>query len=156
MFLPRALSAISDAQNALNRLTPVFCAETMKDVAFKIDPDQKWGLQAKGVTFEWEDTLSQKEGMKEQESFPSNTSISVPFRVRNIDMYVPRGSLVAVVGRVGSGKSSLLQGLIGEMRTIQGDLSFGGRVAYCPQAPWIQNASLVRSLLPFNHKLMWC
>lgn len=39
-------------------------------------------------------------------------------------------------------------GLIGEMRKVGGRVSFGGRVAYCAQTAWIQNATLV-SLVPF-------
>ena len=64
-----------------------------------------------------------------------------PFKVKNVSMSVPRGKLVAVVGRVGSGKSSLLQGLIGEMRRTEGTVKFGGSVGYCPQSAWIQNAT---------------
>lgn len=29
------------------------------------------------------------------------------------------------------------------MRKVQGEVVFGGRVAYCPQTAWIQNATLV-------------
>ena len=60
------------------------------------------------------------------------------FQVRDISMEIPRGMLVAVVGAVGSGKTSLLQGLIGEMRKTSGSITFGGSVGYCPQSAWIQ------------------
>lgn len=40
----------------------------------------------------------------------------------------------------------MLQGLIGEMRKVKGEVSIGGRVAYCPQTAWIQNATLVSCL----------
>ena len=60
------------------------------------------------------------------------------FKVQNVDLYVPRGQLVAVVGAIGSGKTSLLQGMIGEMRRTEGSVRFGGSVAYCPQSAWIQ------------------
>ena len=60
------------------------------------------------------------------------------FQVRDISMEIPRGMLVAVVGPVGSGKTSLLQGLIGEMRKTSGSITFGGSVGYCPQSAWIQ------------------
>jgi ATPase subunit of ABC transporter with duplicated ATPase domains len=60
------------------------------------------------------------------------------FRLRGIDMTVPRGKLVAIVGPVGSGKTSLLEGLIGEMRKTKGEVKFGGSVGYCPQSAWIQ------------------
>ena len=60
------------------------------------------------------------------------------FQVRDISMEIPGGILVAVVGPVGSGKTSLLQGLIGEMRKTSGSITFGGTVGYCPQSAWIQ------------------
>ena len=58
--------------------------------------------------------------------------------VHDVNMSIPRGQLVAIVGAVGSGKSSLLQGLIGEMRKTEGKVIFGGSVAYCSQSAWIQ------------------
>ena len=60
------------------------------------------------------------------------------FQVRDISMEIPRGMLVAIIGPVGSGKTSLLQGLIGEMRKTSGSITFGGSVGYCPQSAWIQ------------------
>jgi ABC-type phosphate/phosphonate transport system ATPase subunit len=59
-----------------------------------------------------------------------------------ITLSIPRGTLAAAVGRVGSGRSSLLQGLIGEMCSTDtgmggGKWVFGRSVAYCAQSPWI-------------------
>ena len=39
-------------------------------------------------------------------------------------MHVKEGQLVAVVGSVGSGKSSLISALLGEMKTLRGALKF--------------------------------
>ncbi|KAF5371833.1 hypothetical protein D9615_009539 [Tricholomella constricta] len=153
MFLPRALSATADARNALARLTPVFYAEVMEDISFTVVPDQEYALEAINVTFEWEIFASQPT----EAASDANTPIP-PFQVRDINMRVSRGSLVAIVGRVGSGKSSLLQGLIGEMRLVGGTFSFGGRVSYCPQSAWIQNASLRDNILfgqPFDEDRYW-
>jgi len=66
------------------------------------------------------------------------------FKIQDISMSVPRGQLVAIVGPVGSGKTSLLQGLIGEMRKTEGNIVFGGSVGYCPQSAWIQVRSIPR------------
>lgn len=38
-------------------------------------------------------------------------------------MCIPEGSLVAVVGHVGSGKSSLLSALLGEMDKLEGSVA---------------------------------
>jgi hypothetical protein len=47
------------------------------------------------------------------------------------------------VSGLGADKSSLMQGLIGEMIHIGGELSFGGGVAYYAQTTWIRNATVV-------------
>ncbi|XP_041062098.1 multidrug resistance-associated protein 1 isoform X2 [Carcharodon carcharias] len=73
--------------------------------------------------------------------------------LNNIDVEIPEGSLVAVVGHVGCGKSSLLSALLGEMQKIEGYIAVKGSVAYVPQQAWIQNASL-RANIIFGQELM--
>ena len=58
-----------------------------------------------------------------------------------------------VVGRVGSGKSSLISALLGEMEHGRGRVALGGRVAYVAQTAWILNATLQDNVLfgqPFD------
>ncbi|KAF7321107.1 Multidrug resistance-associated ABC transporter protein [Mycena chlorophos] len=74
-----------------------------------------------------------------------------PFELPRLKMHIPRGAFVAIVGRVGSGKSSVLQALIGEMRKTEGNVQFGGNIAYVPQAAWIRNDS-VRQNIVFGQK----
>lgn len=50
------------------------------------------------------------------------------FALRDLTFEVKKGSLVAIVGSVGSGKSSLLAALVGEMRRVQGEFGFQGTV----------------------------
>ena len=52
------------------------------------------------------------------------------------------GKLVAVVGQVGAGKTSLIAALLGEMEKINGKVNTNGRIAYIPQQAWIQNCTL--------------
>ena len=143
MYLPRALSAISDARSGLGRLRRVLDAETHLDETLHIEKDLKWALQVEKATFEWEGSSWTKADAIEMQP----NSNAAPFRVQDITMFIQRGMLVAIVGRVGSGKSSLLMGLIGEMRKVTGSITFGGRVAYCSQTAWIQNATLVFAIL---------
>ncbi|XP_069566366.1 multidrug resistance-associated protein 1 [Brachyistius frenatus] len=62
--------------------------------------------------------------------------------LKRLNVSVPEGSLVAVVGHVGSGKSSLLSALLGEMDKLEGTVAVKGSVAYVPQQAWIQNSTL--------------
>ncbi|KAG0277921.1 hypothetical protein BGZ95_005074, partial [Linnemannia exigua] len=69
-----------------------------------------------------------------------------PF-LRDINLHVPRGALVAIVGPVGSGKSSLLQAMVGTMMKSQGEVIRGATISYASQTPWIQNATIMDNIL---------
>ncbi|NXL09578.1 MRP3 protein, partial [Mesembrinibis cayennensis] len=62
--------------------------------------------------------------------------------LKDINLLVPSGALVAIVGHVGCGKSSLVSALLGEMEKLEGEVAVKGSVAYVPQQAWIQNATL--------------
>ncbi|XP_044275914.1 ATP-binding cassette sub-family C member 3 isoform X1 [Varanus komodoensis] len=75
--------------------------------------------------------------------------------LKDINWLVPSGSLVAVVGHVGCGKSSLVSALLGEMEKLHGEVAVKGSVAYVPQIAWIQNATLKDNILfgqPYTEK----
>ncbi|XP_053816202.1 ATP-binding cassette sub-family C member 3 isoform X3 [Vidua chalybeata] len=67
--------------------------------------------------------------------------------LKDINMLIPSGSLVAIVGHVGCGKSSLVSALLGEMEKLEGEVAVKGSVAYVPQQAWIQNATLKDNIL---------
>lgn len=73
--------------------------------------------------------------------------------LKNISWTVPSGTLACIVGGVGSGKSSFLQAILGELTKIRGTVSVRGTVAYAPQVPFVLNASLRDNVLfgrPFD------
>ncbi|KAI0238037.1 Multidrug resistance-associated protein 1 [Lamellibrachia satsuma] len=72
--------------------------------------------------------------------------------LKGINMTLDEGQLVAVVGRVGEGKSSLISAILGEMEKISGRVNVKGSVAYVAQQAWIQNAT-VRSNILFGKEL---
>ncbi|KAG0263816.1 Multidrug resistance-associated protein 1 [Mortierella polycephala] len=67
--------------------------------------------------------------------------------LRSINLSIKQGSLTAVVGRIGQGKSSLLSALIGDMYKLQGEVRVCGQIAYVPQQAWIMNATLKDNIL---------
>ena len=82
-------------------------------------------------------------------------SPSVPPALRDVDIRIPHGSLTVIVGSVGSGKSSLLSGILGEMKRLRGSVFLSGSVGYCHQSAWIQNSSLRNNILfgcPFDQR----
>jgi ATP-binding cassette subfamily C (CFTR/MRP) protein 1 len=70
-----------------------------------------------------------------------------PFKILDMDFSIGRNELVAVIGSVGSGKSSLLAALAGDMRKTSGKVRLGGTRALCAQYAWIQNATVKENIL---------
>lgn len=121
MFLPRALSATTDAQNALGRLKKVFQADLREEDLFKVHPEQKSAIEVRSATWEWEigggvdgegkagkenNKKGEKRDVPKEKAHESDQTkyAAAPFRVKDINITIPRGSLVAIVGSVGSGK----------------------------------------------------
>ncbi|KAL7054622.1 hypothetical protein AAHC03_025969 [Spirometra sp. Aus1] len=69
------------------------------------------------------------------------------FVLKNLSFTVPRGSLVAVIGSVGSGKSSLLSACLGELYRRSGSAQQWASLAYTSQSAWIQHQSLRENIL---------
>ncbi|PAV74681.1 hypothetical protein WR25_19463 isoform C [Diploscapter pachys] len=63
--------------------------------------------------------------------------------LKDVNISADKGQLIAVVGKVGAGKSSLLNALLGEMSKLSGHIATNGDIAYVPQQPWIQNMSIL-------------
>lgn len=75
-----------------------------------------------------------------------------PFKIHGLNIDIAKGEFLGVVGGVGSGKTSFLASLAGEMRKINGNAVVGGSISYCPQNAWIQNAT-VEANITFGQEL---
>uniref|UniRef100_A0A5F8H6W1 Multidrug resistance-associated protein 1 n=1 Tax=Monodelphis domestica TaxID=13616 RepID=A0A5F8H6W1_MONDO len=129
-ILPMVISSIVQASVSLKRLRIFLSHEELEPESIVRKPIKDGGgdsIIVKNATFTW--------------------SRSDPPTLNGITFTVPQGALVAVLGQVGCGKSSLLSALLAEMDKIEGHVSIKGSVAYVPQQAWIQNASLRENVL---------
>ena len=88
----------------------------------------------------------QRPGSPKDDSSSDFTQLE-PFKLSNLDFSVKRNELIAVIGTVGSGKSSLLAALAGDMRKTGGRVKMAASRAFCPQYAWIQNTTLKENIL---------
>ncbi|KAE8285680.1 Multidrug resistance-associated protein 5 [Larimichthys crocea] len=93
--------------------------------------------------------LTNMEQESPQSTISSTQSIRPPLHktLHRIDLRIKRGSLVGVCGGVGSGKSSLLSALLGQMTLLEGNVAVTGGFAYVSQQAWILNDSLKENIL---------
>ncbi|KAG8558236.1 hypothetical protein GDO81_016925 [Engystomops pustulosus] len=123
-MLPMVISSMVQASVSLKRLRVFLSHEELEPDSIIREPQRSSDgcIAMKNATFSW--------------------SKNDPATLKEINVTIPDGSLVAVVGQVGCGKSSLLSALLGEMEKKEGVVSVKGGIAYVPQQAWIQNASL--------------
>nr|XP_032515249.1 multidrug resistance-associated protein 1 [Danaus plexippus plexippus] len=126
-LLPIIVVSIIETSVGIKRLNKFMNCDELNLSAVEHDPKEPNPIVIENGHFSWSD-----------ESEPV---------LKNINLQIPRGGLVAVVGAVGSGKSSLLSALLGEMNKISGRVNTNGVIAYVPQQAWIQNATLQDNIL---------
>ncbi|KAG5350811.1 hypothetical protein C0989_009159 [Termitomyces sp. Mn162] len=158
-YRKKELAAIADAANATSRLHGVFEAELLTET-LSLDRSLDVAVEITDASFTWDAPPPEEETtVKRKRPYHTATKGSVRsarskkctgvtekaktylnkvFQVKDLNIRIPRGQLVAIVGAVGCGKTSFLQGIIGEMRRTGGSVKFGGTVGYCPQSAWIQ------------------
>ncbi|ELU10450.1 hypothetical protein CAPTEDRAFT_161237 [Capitella teleta] len=130
-FLPNAIANAVQAFVSMKRLTKFLMEEEINEADIDRDP------YSAGTHV---DSQSCK-GNKAYRSSPDKTL------VHRLNVSVRKGQLVAVVGQVGSGKSSLLSAMLGELHKNQGSVKVSGSVAYVAQEAWIQNEKLQKNIL---------
>ena len=169
-LLPLVIGQVVDAWSSLARIQDFLLAEEQKD-DFIWDMEGKSAASMQHADFVWERTVTQdpdsktgpsltktqlkaeKEAKKTatEEKSGEDTSSTLtqvePFKLQDMDFSIGRDELVAVIGGVGSGKSSLLAALAGDMRRTGGAVRMGATRAFCPQYAWIQNTSVKENIL---------
>ena len=135
-ILPMVITSIIEATVAVGRLTSFLTAEELqpnavqkRECAAGIGDES---VRVRDATFTWDRNESRK-------------------CLEDIDFLAHKGELSCVVGRVGSGKSSLLQAILGDVWKIHGEVVVHGAVAYVAQSPWVMNASVKENII-FGHR----
>lgn len=149
-LLPLVLGQVTDAWSSLQRIEK-FLVEEEKDEDAVTDPEAVSAIELRGAAFTWEQTPPREpnvgDGGQAAEQGDEGAAKDAggrrePFRLQGLDLQAGRNELIAVIGSVGSGKSSLLAALAGDMRKTSGQVVFGASRAFCPQYAWIQNTTL--------------
>ncbi|KAK3022450.1 hypothetical protein RJ639_047587, partial [Escallonia herrerae] len=128
-MLPNLVTQVVNANVSLQRLEELFLAE---ERILLPNPPLQPGLPA----------ISIKDGYFSWDSKAEKPTLS------NINLEIKVGSLVAVVGGTGEGKTSLISAMLGELPPSSvASVVLRGTVAYVPQISWIYNATVRGNIL---------
>lgn len=141
---PQAWSSAAEGIVSLNRVTKFLLLEEFQEVPTLLDSklsgetskeEEKVPIVSiRNADFYWESTSEIASGSCK----PTLSNI-------NLDIY--QGDFIAIVGTVGSGKSSLLSAIIGQMNRSKGTQSLNAKIAYVAQEHWIQNLKLIENIV---------
>ncbi|KAH0538877.1 hypothetical protein FGG08_004533 [Glutinoglossum americanum] len=165
--LPWVIGQAVDAWSSICRIQEYLSAEETKDETIW-DFEGKNAVEMKGASFTWERTTvpdapeapessrGREAAMSEGGPVPRTNDRTAsspllaeqePFKLSDLGFSIGRKELIAVIGGVGSGKSSLLAALAGDMRMTNGRMTMGAPRSFCPQYAWIQNATIKDNIL---------
>ncbi|KAJ2450726.1 Multidrug resistance-associated protein 7 [Coemansia sp. RSA 2336] len=130
--LPHALDGWWSAQQSLNQISTLLSQRPLTESQRLGSTDSKpaYAIGITDMKFTW----------------PGRQVAHSPFALCSVNMHVYSGQLVAIVGGVSAGKSSLLAAMLGEMHphflTPSSAIHLNGQTALVTQLPWILNASI--------------
>lgn len=129
-MLPEVISMMIQAKVSLDRINTFLLEDEIKeeDVVKNQAQDSSLSIQVRNGSFLWEP----------DESVPT---------LKNLNWSINRGEKIAVCGPVGSGKSSLLYAILGEIPKLSGSVEVFGSIAYVSQTSWIQSGTIRDNIL---------
>ncbi|MED6294336.1 hypothetical protein CHARACLAT_020126, partial [Characodon lateralis] len=135
LFFPLAIEKLSETVVSVHRIKNFLMLEEVERKTFGVHLEEmnENSLEIEKLTCYWDKSLDS----------PS---------LQNISVTVKSHQLLAVIGPVGAGKSSLLSAILGELPHDTGSMTVKGQLTYASQQPWVFPGS-IRSNILFGREL---
>ncbi|KAG9492165.1 ATP-binding cassette sub-family C member 4 [Eleutherodactylus coqui] len=130
LFFPSAIERVSEAKVSIRRIKNFLLLDEISKPAVEQpeEKDENLLVQIQDLSCYWDMTLETP-------------------TLQNISCSVRPGELLAVIGPVGAGKSSLLSAVLGELPKDKGFVDIRGRLAYVSQQPWVFSGTVRSNIL---------
>ncbi|OCT92610.1 hypothetical protein XELAEV_18015666mg [Xenopus laevis] len=128
LFFPSAVERASEARVSIRRIKNFLLLDEISKPAVELENEENLLVQIQDLTCYWDKTLETP-------------------TLQNILCSVRPGELLAVIGPVGAGKSSLLSAVLGELPKDKGFVDIRGRIAYVSQQPWVFSGTVRSNIL---------
>ncbi|XP_036808127.1 multidrug resistance-associated protein 4 isoform X6 [Oncorhynchus mykiss] len=135
LFFPQAIEKVFETIISIRRIKNFLLLDEIErpNIRFTLEEKKDASVEIKDLICYWDKCLDA----------PS---------LQNLSLTVKSEQLVAVIGPVGSGKSSLLSAILGELPHDKGVLRVKGQLTYASQQPWVFPGT-IRSNILFGKEL---
>ncbi|XP_048244120.1 ATP-binding cassette sub-family C member 4-like [Haliotis rufescens] len=138
-FFYAAVESLTELLSSLKRIKNFLSIEieppSPNHMTPESDGDGGWSIQTTNMSACWDYTNEAPEEGKLL--LDTEIDAGASFSLKDLTLTIQKGELVAVVGTVGAGKTSLLAALMGDLPSSHGHISIRGSVGYFSQQPWV-------------------
>ncbi|KAI5951940.1 BPT1 [Candida jiufengensis] len=168
LLIPNFIVEGIEVTTSLGRIRDLLCLDELADDQnghVKRDPEasdnSEYSVIIKNATFEWNTNSTDVKEFKDEESEVQDTP-KTNIALKDINFVAKKSKLTCIVGKVGSGKSTLIRAILGDIpikipqysdnsNANSPSVETFGSIAYCPQSPWILNGTVKENIL-FGHR----
>ncbi|KAG8577539.1 hypothetical protein GDO81_010214 [Engystomops pustulosus] len=152
---PWAVQTWYDSLGVINKIQDFLQKEEFKSLEYNLTTTE---AAMENVTASWDEGIGEAFGKAMLENggstskedpnlFFSNFSLHVTPVLSNISFSLEKGQLLAVAGSTGSGKTSLLMMIMGELEPSSGKIKHSGRISFSPQVSWIMPGTIKENIV---------
>ncbi|XP_068132527.1 cystic fibrosis transmembrane conductance regulator isoform X1 [Hyperolius riggenbachi] len=152
---PWAVQTWYDSLGVINKIQDFLQKEEYKSPEYNLTTTE---LTMENVTASWDEGIGEAFGKavlenggspsnEDPDLFFSNFTLHVTPVLSNINFSVGKGELLAVAGSTGSGKTSLLMMIMGELQPSAGKIRHSGRISFSPQVSWIMPGTIKENIV---------
>ncbi|XP_060132447.1 ATP-binding cassette sub-family C member 12 [Zootoca vivipara] len=168
-ILPFAVKAMAEANVAIKRMEKFLLAKTPPAYVMALEDPQN-AVVLKNATLSWVNLSSESSARSNKEKVLKVKSVCEPQTMTgvaashsqtsssgkecssgnvlsNISFKVQKGKVLGICGHVGSGKSSIMSAILGQMYLHEGTVAVHGTFAYVSQQAWIFHGSVRDNIL---------
>ncbi|XP_049822547.1 probable multidrug resistance-associated protein lethal(2)03659 isoform X1 [Aethina tumida] len=153
VFFPNGISQVAEANVSINRLNKFLVYDETEiakgirraEIALKANGIKKVNGDLK--TSSEEESSAESKGIFMTNATAKWTEASTDNTFTNITLQATPGKLLAIIGPVGSGKTSLLHSMLQELPLSSGSLKINGEISYASQEPWLFAGSVRQNIL---------
>ncbi|XP_077329075.1 cystic fibrosis transmembrane conductance regulator [Lithobates pipiens] len=152
---PWAVQTWYDSLGVINKIQDFLQKDEFKSLEYNLTTTE---VAVENVTAVWDEGIGEVFGkaMLENGGSPSkddpnlifnNFTLHVTPVLSNINFSLGKGELLAVAGSTGSGKTSLLMTIMGELVPSSGKIKHSGRISFSPQVSWIMPGTIKENIV---------